>query len=99
MARVKNELGENAQGAPAFFVCVLALAQPSAAPLVVRGEVHGTLTFPPRGHKGFGYDPIFLPQGATETFGEMSVEAKHRVSHRAMAFAKLLEALQAEQAA
>ncbi len=50
----------------------------------------GTLTFPPRGEKGFGYDPIFIPQGYSITFAEMEPEKKHAISHRAAAFGKLV---------
>ena len=53
------------------------------------GKVLGTLTFPPRGDRGFGYDPIFVPEGQSETFGEMDPSAKHAISHRAHAFEKL----------
>ncbi len=56
-----------------------------------RGEVEGSLTWPPRGDRGFGYDPIFIPLGATLTFGEIDPVEKHRISHRARAFAKLVE--------
>ena len=79
----------------AHFVCVLALAQPGGATETFRGEVHGALVWPPRGKLGFGYDPMFLPEGHERTFGEMSAEEKHgwrpgggeALSHRARAFA------------
>jgi XTP/dITP diphosphohydrolase len=61
--------------------------------VVVEGRVDGTLTFPPRGTQGFGYDPIFVPQGETRTFGEMAEAEKEALSHRARAFAKLKAAL------
>ena len=61
--------------------------------MVVQGEVHGTLTFPPRGDRGFGYDPIFIPNGYDQTFGEMEPAAKDAMSHRAVAFEKLKAAL------
>ena len=61
--------------------------------MVVQGEVHGTLTFPARGGNGFGYDPIFIPGGGSQTFGEMVTEAKEAISHRTIAFAKLKAAL------
>lgn len=76
----------------AFFVSVIALVWPDGAEQTWRGEVHGTLLWPPRGDKGFGYDPMFLPDGETRTFGEMTREEKqgwsHRepLSHRARAF-------------
>jgi XTP/dITP diphosphohydrolase len=74
----------------AFFVAVLALAWPDGHVETFRGEVHGTLVWAPRGARGFGYDPMFLPDGQTETFGEMDPAAKHRISHRAVAFEKLV---------
>jgi len=78
----------------AWFTCALAVAWPNGGPaVVVQGEVHGTLTFPPRGGKGFGYDPIFVPEGHDETFGEMEPATKDGMSHRAIAFAKLKAAL------
>ena len=58
----------------------------------LRGEVEGTLVWPPRGEKGFGYDPIFTPDGESETFGEMDPARKHAMSHRARAFDKLVAA-------
>lgn len=76
----------------ATFVAVLALAWPDGHVETFRGEVHGTLTWPPRGTRGFGYDPIFVPDGRTETFGEMEPAAKHAISHRAAAFRKLVDA-------
>ena len=57
-----------------------------------RGEAHGHLIFPPRGERGFGYDPIFVPDGYDFTFGEMDPDLKHRISHRARAFEKLVAA-------
>ncbi len=102
MARVKQELeqaGVAPNGAPAYFVCVLSLAYPDGTMRTIRGEVHGTLTFPPRGEKGFGYDPIFVANGHTQSFGEMDPAAKHAISHRAQAFAALTESLKQESAA
>ena len=63
------------------------------AAVVVEGRVDGTLVFPPRGDRGFGYDPIFVPEGHDQTFGEMEPAAKDAMSHRARAFAKLKAAL------
>ena len=60
---------------------------------MVQGEVHGQLTFPPRGDRGFGYDPLFIPNGGDRTFGEMEPAAKDAISHRTVAFAKLRAAL------
>jgi XTP/dITP diphosphohydrolase len=76
----------------AFFVAVLALAWPDGRVEIFRGEAHGKLVFPPRGSRGFGYDPIFLPDGMQETFGEMQPDAKEKISHRAKAFAVFAEA-------
>lgn len=102
MQRIADELvarGVEPNGAEAYFVCVLALADSSGNVTHVRGEVHGTLCFPARGDQGFGYDPMFVPTGHTQSFGEMAAEAKHAISHRAQAFAKLTELLKHEQAA
>lgn len=94
MARVEAELAERkATDRRAAFRCALALAAPDGACAVFEGEVTGRLVFPPRGDKGFGYDPIFIPDGETETFGEMAPARKHAMSHRARAFAKLIAAL------
>ena len=89
MERVHRELGDKDRNAS--FVAVLALAWPDGPTELFRGEVEGSLTWPPRGGRGFGYDPIFIPQGATLTFGEIDPVEKHRISHRARAFAKLVE--------
>ena len=74
----------------AMFVAVLALAWPDGHIESFRGEAHGTLVFPPRGTRGFGYDPVFVPNGRSLTFGEMAPEEKHAISHRAAAFRKLV---------
>ena len=74
----------------AAFHCALALAWPDGHAEVVEGRVDGTLVWPPRGTRGFGYDPIFLPDGRSETFGEMDSAAKHEISHRADAFRQLV---------
>ena len=76
----------------AHFVAVLALAFPDGGCDLFRGEVHGYLVYPPRGTKGFGYDPMFVPEGFAETFGEMEPERKQAMSHRARAFAGFAEA-------
>ncbi len=89
MARVHRELGE--QDRSARFVAVLALTWPDGDLELFRGEVAGTLAWPPRGERGFGYDPMFVPKGGIETFGEMDPVEKHKISHRACAFAKLVE--------
>ena len=92
MERVNRELGDRDRRAA--FVAVLALAWPDARDVHVelfRGEVQGNLVWPPRGDRGFGYDPMFVPAGGTLTFGEMDPAEKHKISHRARAFAKLVE--------
>jgi len=91
MARVERELGPRDPSAK--FVCVLALAEPGREVKTFRGEVHGRLVFPPRGTKGFGYDPIFVADGMSETFGEIDPGLKHAISHRAKAFEKFVAAL------
>jgi XTP/dITP diphosphohydrolase len=71
----------------AHFVCALALAWPNGAIEIFEGRVDGRLVWPPRGTRGFGYDPLFVPDGEKETFGEMDPARKHAMSHRARAFA------------
>ena len=78
----------------AHFACALAIAWPDNGQTEsFDGRVDGTLVWPPRGDKGFGYDPMFVPVGYEQTFGEIEPEEKHRISHRAMAFKKLVAAL------
>ena len=89
MERVHRELGE--QDRSALFVAVLALAWPDGNLDLFRGEVAGILVWPPRGERGFGYDSIFVPAGGEATFGEIEPAAKHLISHRARAFAELVE--------
>ncbi len=89
MARVEEALGDNSDRT-ARFVCALALAWPDGGLAVFEGNVDGVLIWPPRGQHGFGYDPIFLPDGETESFGEMDPARKHAISHRAAAFARLV---------
>ncbi len=91
MARVEREL-HGKSDRRAYFVAVLALAWPDGLVETFRGEVHGSVVFPPRGTLGFGYDPIFLPQGQTQTFGELDATTRMQVSHRTVAFRKLAEA-------
>ena len=94
IARVERELNEiGATDRSAKFVCALALAEPSGNVHIFEGEARGYLTFPPRGAKGFGYDPIFVADGMRETFGELDPVHKHAISHRARAFAKLADYL------
>jgi XTP/dITP diphosphohydrolase len=79
----------------AEFVCVLSLCLPDPSRHhEFEGRVSGRLVWPPRGHKGFGYDPMFQPDGHEITFGEMDPDQKHAMSHRARAFRRLLEFLQ-----
>jgi XTP/dITP diphosphohydrolase len=91
MSKVENEL--QAKGAfaraqrGAKFVCVLCLANPEGAVQFFEGTVPGHLVWPPRGTRGFGYDPMFAPDGYDITFGEMDPDKKHEISHRARAFA------------
>ena len=72
------------------FQCVLALAWPDGEHAVYEGTAPGSLTWPPRGEMGFGYDPVFVPAGREQTFAEIAPEEKHAISHRADAFAKLV---------
>jgi XTP/dITP diphosphohydrolase len=76
----------------AHFVCALAIAWPDGAAQVFEGKVEGALIWPPRGDLGFGYDPMFVPDGHATTFGEMEPEKKHAMSHRARAFKLFVEA-------
>jgi XTP/dITP diphosphohydrolase len=95
MERVREELaarGMAPSGAHARFVCALSLAWPDGTCESFEGRVDGRLVFPPRGASGFGYDPIFVADGFEITFGEMTPEKKHSLSHRADAFAKLIAA-------
>lgn len=88
LARADEKLGRDAH-----FACALSLAWPDGHIETFEGRVDGHLVWPPRGAKGFGYDPIFQPHGHEQTFGEMEPEAKHAMSHRARAFARLVAAL------
>jgi XTP/dITP diphosphohydrolase len=94
MAKVEERLEEaGGDDRAAWFTCALAVAWPGGPVVVVEGRVDGALTFPPRGDKGFGYDPIFLPEGSNLTFGEIEPLTKDGMSHRARAFEKLKAAL------
>jgi XTP/dITP diphosphohydrolase len=77
----------------ASFVCTLALVWPDGEELVVEGRAHGSLTWPPRGALGFGYDPVFVASGMDQTYAEIDPDHKHAISHRADAFAKLVKAV------
>lgn len=94
MQRVWRQLGEGAASdRAARFVCALALVEPKGSERVLVGEALGEIVWPPRGDRGFGYDPIFQPLGYTRTFAEMTPEEKLPLTHRAKAFAKLLASL------
>jgi len=94
MGKVEGLLAE--QGVDArrdcWFACVLAVAWPDGEHAVYEGRADGTLTWPPRGTLGFGYDPVFVPAGRSATFAELDPAEKHAISHRADAFAKLVAA-------
>ena len=77
----------------ARFVCTLALCWPDGETALFEGRISGHLTWPPRGELGFGYDPVFVPEGHDQTFAELEPEEKHAISHRAEAFKKLVNAL------
>lgn len=98
MERVERELAAAGAVAPeqrrANFTCALCLASPDESYHIFLGRVFGTLVWPPRGEHGFGYDPMFVPEGYDETFGEMDPAEKHRISHRAAAFARLVAYLE-----
>lgn len=90
MDKVWNEIGGNPDKS-ASFVAVLALVMPDGREITARGEIQGNLCWPPRGLEGFGYDPMFMPEDEKQTFGEMGKQGKAAYSHRARAFAKLME--------
>lgn len=94
MKKVEERLAEVVgDDLSAWFTSALAVAWPGGPAVVVEGRVDGVLTFPARGTKGFGYDPIFIPEGGALTFGEMDPAAKDAISHRTRAFEKLKAAL------
>lgn len=95
MRRVEAKLAALPEGTSrdAHFVCALALAWPDGHVEWFEGRVDGALVWPPRGDCGFGYDPMFVPDGRAETFGEMDPDAKHAMSHRADAFRQLVAAV------
>jgi len=76
----------------AWYICALAIAWPDGVEASFEGRIDGTLVWPPRGTRGFGYDPMFVPEGHSLTFGEMEPGAKHAMSHRARAFRQFVEA-------
>jgi XTP/dITP diphosphohydrolase len=91
MAAVHERVGDNPDRR-AWFIAALCLAWPDGHTETFLGRIDGTFVWPPRGDRGFGYDPMFVPAAAQQTFGEMDPDAKHAVSHRARAFAQLLTA-------
>ena len=94
MARVAQALADSgSKDRRARFVCVLALVLPDGTEQVFEGEVWSHLADAPRGTRGFGFDPVFIPDGHDITFGEMDPDAKHAMSHRAEAFAKFVAAI------
>ncbi len=105
MEKVERELQKRAATTPgqrrAYFISALIVAWPDGEEVLFEGRVHGTLVWPPRGLSGFGYDPMFLPDGKSKTFGEMTSEEKHglprdggeALSHRARAFQIMERAL------
>ncbi len=95
MGKVEGKLAELGPDTDrsAYFACTLVLAWPDGHAEVFEGRVHGTLAWPPRGTLGFGYDPVFVATGYSESFAELDPTLKHSISHRADAFAKLVAAL------
>ena len=91
MKKIEDKL-EGAGDRRAHFACALTLGWPDGQTQTFQGEVHGHLVWPPRGVRGFGYDPMFVPGGHDITFAEMEPQAKHAISHRAVAFGKLAAA-------
>lgn len=104
MARVKAELDAREvvmEGAAARFVSALVVAWPDGETLIAEGRCYGHLTWPPRGEAGFGYDPVFVPEGHHRSFSELTAAEKHGIqaeggqltglSHRARAFIRLIE--------
>jgi XTP/dITP diphosphohydrolase len=92
MGKVEGKLAELGPDASreCHFACVLAIAWPDGSHAIYEGHAPGTLTWPPRGILGFGYDPVFVPSGYDQTFAELDPACKHAISHRADAFAKLV---------
>ena len=93
MQKVETNLSKTASAdRRAHFICSLSLVWPDDYDVTVEGRIDGQLVWPPRGGRGFGYDPIFVPNGYDLTFGEMDPDQKHAIGHRADAFARLLRA-------
>jgi XTP/dITP diphosphohydrolase len=91
MAEVHRRMPEEASPT-AWFIAALCLAWPDGHTEVFEGRVDGDVIWPPRGERGFGYDPMFVPEGGMLSFGEMAPEEKHAISHRARAFSLLVAA-------
>ncbi len=89
MALVNDRIGDNPDRR-AWFIAALCLAWPDGHTETFLGRIDGTVVWPPRGDQGFGYDPMFVPEGSQKTFGETDPAEKHAVSHRARAFAQVL---------
>ena len=89
MATVHERMGDNPDRR-AWFIAALCLAWPDGHAETFLGRIDGAVVWPPRGDKGFGYDPMFVPAGAQRSFGEMNPDDKHAVSHRARAFAQVM---------
>jgi len=92
-SKLRSNFGEgsNSPDKSAHFTCVLALAWPDGHTEIIEGRCEGTIIWPPRGTKGLGYDPVFVPEGHMRTFAEMESEEKHALSHRGKALRKLVE--------
>jgi XTP/dITP diphosphohydrolase len=91
MQRVWDEMA-GCEDQRAWFTCALCLAWPDGMQATFVGRVDGSVTWPPRGSRGFGYDPLFIPRGEAETYGEMDPAGKEAMSHRARAMAQLVQA-------
>lgn len=89
MAVVHERIGDNTDRR-AWFIAALCLAWPDGHTETFLGRIDGAAVWPPRGDKGFGYDPMFMPTGFQQTFGELAPDEKHAISHRARAFAQVL---------
>ena len=90
MQQIQDELGASTDRS-AYFMCALVLAWPDGHAETIEGRCDGTMVWPPRGDKGLGYDPVFIPEGYDCTFAEMGAEAKHKLSHRGKASRTLIE--------
>jgi len=97
-SRIQDELKKTTENLspPAYFICVLSLCMPNGKTYSFEGRIDGKLTFPPRGKMGFGYDPVFIPDGYDKTFAEIDPAEKNRISHRARAFAALSQFLKGD---